>query len=252
MRSDLSGSPRPEARGPFFAPPRDRVDTPLAATCDADITSRRRDLPRVAHLRPSVDGPAVAVHRRVRSFVVMVVVAGIASWAVGRNSSKTAEATERVVRPREVQSVAIDGRGDLPMANLRAALSTRIGEQLDDAKLAQDRAALESVLVTRGYLDAHVAKPDVVFDADQAAFVVFHVELGAQFHVRSVEVKGASARDAGVVTLASGEVMRPELIERARAALAERLRVRGKHATVVATVRRDAQARAVDVELAAH
>jgi outer membrane protein assembly factor BamA len=188
----------------------------------------------------------------VRSFLVMVAVVGVASWAVVRHSGQEAEATERPGRPQEVQSVAIDGLGDLPMANLRAALATHIGEQLDRGKLDQDRATLQSVLVSRGYLEARVDSAEVVFDANQAAFVVFRVELGGQFHVRSVSVTGAGEHDAGVVTLARGEVMRPELIERARASLAERLAMRGKRATVVATIHPDEHTHAVDVELSAH
>lgn len=152
---------------------------------------------------------------------------------------------------QEVRGVAFDGRS-LPTAELRALLSTRVGQRIDTAKLARDRAVLEDALVARGFYAAHVADAHIVFDADGAAFVTFPVMQGPQFRVRSVTVTGAAEEDTGIVTLTRGQLIRADRIDQARAALAERLAVRaGKPTDVVAMVRPDLAAAVVDVELAA-
>lgn len=159
--------------------------------------------------------------------------------------------TSRVTRPREIQSVAIDGRG-LSMMSLRQLLETRVGDVVDSAKLARDRAALEEALKASGYLAAQVRDAQIVLGDDGAAFVTFSVVQGAQFRVRSVNVRGASALDAGVVTLAPGEIVMADRIAHARDALAERLAARGgKASDVVVNLRRDQRSPFVDVELVA-
>lgn len=66
-----------------------------------------------------------------------------------------------------------------------------------------------------------------------------------------MKVSGASQADAGVVTLRTGEVVASERIERARAALADRLAARGKRSDVAANVVPDVAAGMVDIELVA-
>jgi hypothetical protein len=67
-----------------------------------------------------------------------------------------------------------------------------------------------------------------------------------------VKVSGASQRDTGVVTIATGDIMMKDRVERARGALADRLAARGKSAAVSMNVVTDDTAASVDVELAAH
>jgi outer membrane protein assembly factor BamA len=183
----------------------------------------------------------------------MTVVAAVACWTLVHHlPEKQADAeTTHSGRPQEVQSVALDGHGNLPIAALREVLSTRVGEQIDNAKLAHDREALESVLVAHGYLDAKVKPAEVMFDAGSSAFVMFQISQGRLFHVRSVTVSGATLRDSGVVTMAKGDVVMAERFERARAALADRLVARGKSGAVSVKLHTDESAAAVDVELSA-
>jgi outer membrane protein assembly factor BamA len=163
-----------------------------------------------------------------------------------------AEATERAVRPQEVQSVAIDGPRNLPLAAMRAELATHAGDLLDATKLDHDRSALERSLVARGYLDAKAQPAQVSFDSGGGAYVTFSIAHGPLFHVRAITVTGATPRDAGVVTLAVGETVVGDRIERAREALADRLAARGKPGTVAVALHVDEAAAAVDVELSAH
>jgi len=174
-------------------------------------------------------GPTVATISGVRSYLLAAVLAVASVWGVVREMPEgEAHAGPRVSRPREVESVALDGPRDLPAAALRDVLTTRSGDQLDTAKLAHDREALQNALVARGYLAARVGEPQVSFDDDGGAFVTFAIERGTQFHVGAVEVVGAEAKDAGVVTLAAGEVVSAARVEEARQGLAARLASRGK------------------------
>jgi outer membrane protein assembly factor BamA len=187
---------------------------------------------------------------RVRSFVALVAVAMLAGWLGIRHLPTRAEAdVVPSVRPREVQSVAFDGRA-LPLTVLRSVLTTQAGELVDDAKLGRDREALVAALAARGYLAARVDAPRVVV-GESGAFVTFAIDLGVQFRVRTVSVAGAVQRDAGVITLAAGEVFAAERVARAREALADRLAARGKHSVVEARVLPDLAAGVVDVELVA-
>ena len=56
-----------------------------------------------------------------------------------------------MARPQEIKSVALNGR-NLPLAALRDVLETRAGDLIDLDRLARDRAALETVLLARGFL----------------------------------------------------------------------------------------------------
>jgi outer membrane protein assembly factor BamA len=183
----------------------------------------------------------------------MTVIAVVACWSLVRHlPEKEAGADPTTGRPQEVQSVALDGHGNLPIVALRAVLSTHAGDQLDSKKLEQDRASLEATLVARGYLHANVKAAEVMFDAGRSAYVMFSIAQGPLFHVRSVTVSGAAQRDTGVVTIATGDIMMQDRVERARGALADRLAARGKSVAVTTNVVTDDTAASVDVELAAH
>ena len=187
-----------------------------------------------------------------RSIVVLCVCAAIAAAVLVHELPEGQAAAEgNASRPQEIQSVAFDG-SDLPVAALRSVLTTRTGDLLDGDKLAADRASLQKTLVARGYLDARVAPAQVLFDESGGAFVTFAVAPGAMFHVRDVHVVGAAERDTGIVTLAKGAVASADRVERARDALATRLRVRGKAAAVAVTLAPDTETASVDVVLAAN
>jgi hypothetical protein len=148
-----------------------------------------------------------------------------------------------------IRSIAFDG-DHLPIVALRDALATRVGDPLDRATLGHDRAALQQVLAARGYLAAVVEPGRVTLDASGGAFVTFGIATGPVFHVRSIAVTGAAAKDAGVVTIAQGDVALPDRLARERDAIATRLGARGTHAGVALEVTRDPAAAAVDVILA--
>jgi len=194
----------------------------------------------------------------VRHLAVLAVFAAAAAFVLVRELPEhEADATAvHASRPQEVQSVALDGSRGLPVAELRATLATHAGDLLDAQKLEHDRAALETALTNRGYLSAKVAPASVMFDSSGGAFVSFAIERGSLFHIRNVEVVGTSPQNAGVVTIAKGDVVRSDRLERARAALAERLITRTKLTTqkptttdVSVKLQPDEAAAAVDVVL---
>ncbi len=186
-----------------------------------------------------------------RSLLVLTALAGVAAYGVVRSLPEGEAAADvgRVARPQEIESVALEGRG-LPVAALRAVVTTRTGDVLDRTKLDHDRDALEAALVARGYLDAKVQPAHVDLDASGGALVTFAITQGPLFHVRSVELTGAGERDAGVVTLAEGEVARADHIAQAHDALADRLAARGKRRSVSVRLVPDHAAATVDVQLA--
>ena len=152
-------------------------------------------------------------------------------------------------RTFDVRSVAIDGGHGLPLAALRSVLHTEVGRTLEDAALDHDRAALETALEERGYLAAHVSQPSVTYDAQGGAYVVFDIERGPMFHLRSVEITGPGEREVGVVTLSAGDEAVRERVEHARQALLDTFAARGRKAEVELTQRTDFAAAAVDVVL---
>jgi len=194
----------------------------------------------------------LASYSLVRSIVVLTLCAAVAGYVIFRELPESEAVAEvRASRPQEVQSVALDGYG-LPVAELRAALTTHAGDIIDGGKLEHDRMALESALVARGYLSAHVQPASVMFDSGGGAFITFAIAQGPVFHVRSVEVTGAPERDTGIVTIAKGEVVRADRLEQARAAMAERLVARGlKLAGAAVTLQLDEATAAADVVLSA-
>jgi len=169
--------------------------------------------------------------------------------AVAHVGACSAEASKPMaIPPQQIQSVSIDGRA-LPLAALRAVVSTEPGATLDMARLEKDRIALEAELAARGHLAAHVDPATVSYGATGGAFVTFQVTKGPVFKLRSVTVTGASPRDAGVVTLTAGDDAIADRIERARQQLADSLAARGKPSQVTVSVRPDQAAGVVDVEL---
>ncbi|MDQ3367279.1 MAG: hypothetical protein M3680_17795 [Myxococcota bacterium] len=184
-----------------------------------------------------------------------VIGAGIAFRHLPHQEAR-AQPAERSVRAREVQSVAIDQihsgsleRG-LPLADLRALLTTSAGELLEEARLAADRRALAAALIDRGYLAAQVGPASVTFDRGGGAHVVFDVERGPMFHVGSIAVTGPGARDAHVVRLATGDDASARRIARARETLVETLARRGARADVELVLHDRPATATVDVELA--
>ncbi len=148
-----------------------------------------------------------------------------------------------------VQSIAIDGGRLLPRSALRAVVSTKVGDRLDERRLERDRAAIEAELEARGHLSAKVAPASVTHGPRGGAYVVFDVEPGPMYHLRSVTVTGPGQREADVVRLAAGDEASHVRITRARQALADTLaRHGGKQVELVVTT--DEAAAALDVELA--
>lgn len=148
---------------------------------------------------------------------------------------------------QQIQSIAFDGGRKLPVAALRSAISTRVGDLVDSARLDRDRDALEAELAASGYLAAKVSAADVTFVERAGASIVFDIELGPLFHLRSVVVTGPG-RDADVVTLAAGDPAFQDRISRARQTLADGYARRGGgHVELIMTP--DLPAAVVDVVL---
>lgn len=183
-----------------------------------------------------------------RALLVCLGLAGVFGWVGYLHLPLDAKADPaRVSRPDEVLSVSLDGRS-LP-SSLRPLLSLRAGERFDADKVVRDRSALLAALIDAGYLRAKVSDALVTHDTTGGVFVTYAIVQGPQFHVRNVVVTGVTDKDAGVVTLAAGEVVSADRIVHARHALAERLRVRGKSVAVTANVHPDPAGTVADVEL---
>ncbi|MCX5747374.1 MAG: hypothetical protein NT062_33325 [Proteobacteria bacterium] len=193
-----------------------------------------------------------------RSVLLLTLIAAAAAWAVVSHlpeSEAVADSSLATVvsmapqgmAPQGVRSVALDGRG-LPLAAMRAALATKVGTTLDRDQLAADRATLQHMLETRGFLHAKVDAPSVTFSGN-GAYVLFAIERGPEFHVRDVKLVGVSERDVGMVTIGAWDVANPDRIERVRQALEASILsaspVRTRHVT--ADVTTDLAASAVDV-----
>jgi outer membrane protein assembly factor BamA len=186
---------------------------------------------------------------RVLLLLLLVTIAAVAI-AIGSLPEDEFVGDSVAARTFEVQSVAIDGGHGLPLATLRSVLHTQVGRTLDDAALDRDREALETALEERGYLAAHVAPPSVTYDARGGAYIVFDIDRGPMFHLRSVEVTGPGEREVGVVTIAAGDEAVRARVEHARQALLETFARRGHKADVELTQRTDFAAAAVDVVIA--
>src|SRR6185436_18063159 len=171
--------------------------------------------------------------------------AGIRQLPASEAQADTAPALDR----RQVQSIALDGGRNLPSSALRAAVSTKVGDLLDDRKLAADRAAIEAELEARGYLAAKVSPANVTYGPHGGAYIVCDIERGPMFHLRSVSVTGPGQRDAAVVRLAAGDEAIPGRLSLARQALADSYARRGgKQVELLLT--KDAATAELDVELA--
>jgi hypothetical protein len=203
-------------------------------------------------LRVKPGGLSLAPWDRVRAVVLLSVIVLAAGWVAIRHLPDEAQAEPVVldVRPQEVLSVSLDGRG-LPMAALRDVLETRPGSLIDLATVQRDQVALTDELVSRGYLAARVETPRVTFGAGGAVYITFPIKQGPLFRIRNITVAGASAAEAGVVTLAGGEVADADRIALARKSVEARLRVRGKQDAVAATFALDTAAGLVDLQLTA-
>jgi len=190
-------------------------------------------------------------------FLAAVVVAG--TWMAAQHLPRGeahAEAALKQVRTQEVQSISIDtpksprDERRLPISELRTLLSTKAGDLLDQQKLEADRRALEATLVARGFLAAKVSPASVTFANNGGAYVVFDVERGPMYRLRSITVTGPGEADADVVTLSAGDDAIRSRIERARQSLAEVLVHRASKSQVEVHVHEDPATATVDVELA--
>ncbi len=189
-----------------------------------------------------------------RSLLLLTATAAATTWIAAATASSwlpgsQAQAQPSITHIQEVQSVSLDGGRGLPLAALRDVLATHRGDQLDANRLVQDRSALEAELAARGYLAARVEPAVVTFAAAGGAYITFQISAGPVFKLREVSVRGASPKEASVVTLTSGDDALGSRIERARQTLANNLAARGKSASVTVALHTDDAAAAVDVEL---
>jgi len=189
----------------------------------------------------------------VRALLAVMTIALAAGWVGIRHLPADAQAEPVTLnaRPQEIRSVSLDGDRGLPMAALRDVLETKAGGLIDLAAIKRDRAALQAVLIERGYLAATVGDARVTFGAGGVVYVTFPIQQGPVFRLRNITVEGASATEAGIVTFAGGDVADAERIARARKAVEERLRVRGKQHVVEASLSLDAAAGVADLTLSA-
>jgi hypothetical protein len=186
----------------------------------------------------------------VRSIVVLLLVAVTSAYLVVRSlPDGEAYAAPLVVKTQEVQSISIDGGRGLPVTQLRDAMETKIGATVDPATLERDRAAIEHALEMRGYLNATVAAPTVTYGPQGGVFVVFDVERGPLFHIRTVRLEGPGWANAGVMPIADGDDARGDRLERVRQAAEATLARHGSRLRVELAVDVDHADAMIDVRL---
>lgn len=168
------------------------------------------------------------------------------------NEAKAARIPPTGAELREVKSIAFAGGWGMPYAALRAQVSTQIGELLDDTQLERDRQSIERELNSRGYLAARVTAPSVTHAPEGGAYIVFDIERGPLFTLRSIEVTGPGKDHAGVITLAPGDDALGDRISRAGQAVTDTLARHGKRSKVEIKLTTDPIAATVDVELVTH
>ena len=165
-----------------------------------------------------------------RSIAVLTVVAIACAFAVVHNlPDGDAYADPLVVKTKDVHSISIDGGRGLPMAALRDAMETTVGAVVDTETLERDRHALARALADRGYLAATVAPPIVTFGKSGGALVVFDIDRGPLYHVRTISLDG-QGWEAGVLPIGSGDEASVERLERVRQAVQATL---ARHGTVL-------------------
>ena len=158
-------------------------------------------------------------------------------------------ASHMTIRAHDVRSISFAGGWGMPYAALRAAVTTRLGDSIDDAQLERDRLAVERELASRGYLAARVARPSVTLAAAGGAYIVFDIERGPLFKLRSITVTGPGKDHAGVITLARGDDALGDRISRAGQAVTDTLARHGKHSQVEIKLATDPISATVDVAL---
>ncbi|MBS1119961.1 MAG: hypothetical protein H6Q90_2189 [Deltaproteobacteria bacterium] len=183
-----------------------------------------------------------------RSIVLLTLVTAACAWVVVRHlPAGTAEAAPTIAKSQRIESISIDGVG-LPIAALRATMSTKLGTIVDDATLEADRARLLAALTRRGYLAAKVAPPVVTFGGG-GVYVVFDIVRGPLYHLSAVELVGPSWHDAGVVTIAAGDEALGDRLARARQAAQDTLSRHGKSVQVELILHPDPIAETVAIQL---
>lgn len=189
-------------------------------------------------------------------WIVVAVVVAAAAWGVLANLPEAATASasglaspHHALAPSSnlVRGIALDGGRGLPLAELRAVIGTKVGAAIDEKQLAADRDAVEAELAERGYLAAKVADPVVTY-ANGGVYVVFDVQRGPMFRLRSVTITGPGQGDGSIVTIAAGDPAIQSRMAQARASLETSLSRNGKPAAVSLVVHSDRDAAVVDVD----
>ncbi len=184
-----------------------------------------------------------------RSIIALTVIAATGGLLVVENLPEGEATADAITHGERIESISIDGGPGLPLAQLREAMTTKLGSTVERAGLAQDRATLEITLASRGYLAAKVSDPVVTFGPTGGVYVVFDVERGPLFHIRRVTLEGTGWSDAGVVTIAAGDDALADRLDRARLAAQETLQRHGRHLAVALELASDPAQALVDVRL---
>lgn len=184
----------------------------------------------------------------VRSIVALTAVAlTSAAVVVHQLPDGDAYAAPLPAKTKDVHSISIDGGIGIPLAELRGAMETKLGEAADTATLERDRIALERTLAERGYLAAKVASPIVTYGPSGGTYIVFDVERGPLYHVRDVHLAGPSWSDAGIIPLVSGDDASTERLEKVRQAAQATLDRHGKQLRVELAIDADHADAMIDV-----
>jgi len=125
-----------------------------------------------------------------------------------------------------VGRILVEGSGDVPAAEIDAAIVLRKNRPFSYLQAEEGRAALTQIFTRRGHLYARVEDEEEFEDTQDGASRVdvrYRIQPGPIVHVGYVEVIGQRRTVEGLVIdlvgLKQGDVLTPEAIERAQQAL---------------------------------
>ena len=243
---------------------------PLAA--DVQVAGNRvvsdQDIFDAILIRPGDPLDTFQINRAREAIVELYQTRGFYLAQVETDADELTESNIVLFRVREgprvkIRDIEFRGNEAVDDDRLRRNLKTKTSlfllrtGQLDEDALATDIAALTDYYKDRGYLDARVERQLDLSNDLKEAKIVFLVEEGRLYTMRSVRVEGATRllpeQISGLMSIKAGDVYSKDKIEKSRRAIEDALGRLGYYdASVTATPLRDPDAGWVDLLLEVH
>lgn len=136
------------------------------------------------------------------------------------------------IEPRAGEHLTVSYKPLFEYLGLREQDPIRPGRMFNEFRLAEDRRRIVAFLHGRGYFDAEVDEPELVYAADRTSVAVtWHVHEGVAYRIGSVELVGVPTQHEAtlraMIPFAAGDAVDLETYRPLRRALAERLQDEG-------------------------